>query len=66
MLHIEFSYILLNHSCGVVFKRYTLISPIGLCPSGPWGTSTFIYTKFIPLPPAMLHIKLSYVLLSRS
>jgi len=62
MRHIKFSYILLNHCCGVVFKCYTLISPIGPRPSGPWGTSNFIYIHLIPLPPGMLHIKLSCIL----
>jgi len=52
MLHVKLSYFLLSHSWGVVFKRYTLISPIWPRPSGPWGSSTFIYTKLILLPPS--------------
>jgi len=32
----------------------TLIPPIGCCSSDPWGDITFIYTKYISLPPLMM------------
>jgi len=54
MLHIKFGYILFNHSCGLVIKRYTLISPIGPRLSGPWEISTFIYT-LISVSQGILH-----------
>jgi len=62
MLHIKFSYILLKYSCGVVLKRYTLISPIGPTPLALGNQHLHLYKIDFPSPRDASHqIKLHSV-----